>query len=149
MYTFPPELDSYFMFQNPSDDVIRDILTKSRTIAVVGCSPKEYRDSHSIARLLIHRGHTVTPVNPGHRMILGRDCYRDLLSIPEPIEMIDVFRRSEYVPGIVDQAIQIGAKIFWTQLGVYHEEAAEKALAAGLTVIMNRCPAIEYRRLGL
>ena len=137
------------MFQNPPDSVIREILSGSRTIAVVGCSPKEYRDSHMVARFLIQRGHSVTPVNPGHRNILGLTCYRDLLSLPEPVEMVDVFRRSEYVPDIIDQAIQIGAKVVWTQLGVYHEEAAAKALTAGLTVVMNRCPVIEYRRLGL
>ena len=137
------------MFQNPSDDVIRDILSTSRTIAVVGCSAKEHRDSHRIAELLMERGHTVIPVNPGHREILGVPCYRDLLSIPSPVEMVDVFRRSEYIPEVADQAIAIGAKVFWTQLGIYHEEAAQKALDAGLIVIMNKCPAIEYRRLGL
>ena len=137
------------MFQNPSDSIIREILTQNRTIAVVGCSPKEHRDSHRIAELLMTRGHEVVPVNPGHRQILGVPCYRDLRSIPFPVEMIDVFRRSEFVPDVVDQAIEIGAKIFWTQLGVYHEEAAHKALNAGLIVIMNKCPAIEYRRLGI
>lgn len=137
------------MFQNPSDSTIREILTKQRTIAVVGCSPKEYRDSHRIAELLMERGNTVVPVNPMHDQILGVPCYKDLLSIPFPVEMVDVFRRSEYVPDVADQAIQIGAKIFWTQLGVYHEEAAQKALEAGLIVIMNKCPAIEYRRLGI
>lgn len=89
------------------------------------------------------------PVNPGHDEILGVTSYRDLLSIPSPVEMVDVFRRSEYVPEIADQAIQIGAKILWTQLGVWHEEAALKAQEAGLIVIMDRCPAIEYRRLGI
>ena len=137
------------MFQNPPDSVIREILTQNRTIAVVGCSPKEHRDSNRIAELLMTRGHEVVPVNPGHRQILGVPCYRDLRSIPFPVEMIDVFRRSEFVPDVVDQAIEIGAKIFWTQLGVYHEEAAQKALNAGLIVIMNKCPAIEYRRLGI
>src|SRR5262245_30803632 len=137
------------MFQNPSDSVIREILINHRTIAVVGCSPKDYRDSNHIASLLMRKGHQVVPVNPGHREILGVSCYRDLASIPFPIEMVDVFRRSEFVPAIADQAIAIGAKILWTQLGVYHEEAAQKALDAGLIVIMNRCPAIEFRRLGI
>jgi predicted CoA-binding protein len=137
------------MFQNPSDTVISDILTNPRTIAVVGCSPKDYRDSYRIAELLMHRGHRVIPVNPGHKQILGVPCYRDLGSIPFPVEMVDVFRRSEFVPDVADQAIAVGANILWTQLGVYHEEAAQKALDAGLIVIMNRCPAIEYRRLGI
>jgi len=97
----------------------------------------------------MRKGHNVIPVNPGHRQILGVSCYRDLASVPEPVEMVDVFRRSEFVGGVADQAIAIGAKIFWTQLDVYDEDAAERALAAGLIVVMDRCPAIEYRRLGL
>lgn len=135
------------MFRNPDDDVIREILYNHRTIAVVGCSPNPERDSNAIARLLMSRGHRVLPVNPGHREILGQPCFPELLSIQEPVSMVDVFRRSEYVPDIAEQAIRIGAKILWTQLGVWNEEAAEKAIAAGLMVIMDRCPAIEYRRL--
>lgn len=137
------------MFQNPDDVVIREILTNPRTIAVVGCSPKEHRDSNAIARLLMRRGHKVIPVNPGHREILGVPCYPDLRSIPEKVDMVDVFRRSEYVAGIAEDAIAIGAKILWTQLGIEDEDAAAKAQQAGLTVIMDRCPAIEYRRLGI
>jgi predicted CoA-binding protein len=135
------------MFKNPDDSVIREILSKHRTIAVVGCSPKPVRDSNSIARLLISRGHHVIPVNPGHREILGLPCYRSLLEVPDKVEMVDVFRRSEYVPEIAQQAVEVGAKILWTQLGVWSEEAAEIAQQAGITVIMDRCPAIEYRRL--
>jgi predicted CoA-binding protein len=137
------------MFRNPDDSLIREILSQPRTIAVVGCSPKWERDSNAIARLLLKKGHRVLPVNPGHRQILDQPCYPDLLSIPEPVEMVDIFRRSEYIPAITDQAIQIGAKILWTQLGIYHEGAAQKALQAGMTVIMDRCPAIEYHRLRL
>ncbi len=137
------------MFKNPDDPVIRDILTGHRTIAVVGCSPKQERDSHAIARLLMQRGHRVIPVNPGHRTILDQPCYPDLLSIPEPVDMVDVFRRTEYVPAITDQAIQIGAKILWTQLGIYHEESALKAIQSGLIVIMVRCTDIVYHRLHL
>jgi uncharacterized protein len=135
------------MFRNPDDSIIREILSQPRTIAVVGCSPKRERDSNAIARLLLKKGHRVLPVNPGHRQILDQPCYPDLLSIPEPVEVVDIFRRTEYIPAITDQAIQIGAKILWTQLGIYHEEAAQKALQAGMTVIMDRCPAIEYHRL--
>jgi predicted CoA-binding protein len=135
------------MFRNPDDSIIREILSQPRTIAVVGCSPKRERDSNAIARLLLKKGHRVLPVNPGHRHILDQPCYPDLLSIPEPVEVVDIFRRTEYIPAITDQAIQIGAKILWTQLGIYHEEAAQKALQAGMTVIMDRCPAIEYHRL--
>ncbi len=137
------------MFQNPEDPVIDEILSRHRTIAVVGCSPKAERDSNMIARLLLRKGHQVIPVNPGHRQILGQTCYKDLLSIPVPVEMVDVFRRSEYIAGIAEQAVRIGAKILWTQLGVYDESAARFAQDAGLIVIMNRCPAIEYRRLNI
>jgi len=135
------------MFTNPPDTVIREILSIHRTIAVVGCSAKEFRDSNRIAELLMQKGHKVVPVNPYHTNILGEPCYPDLRSIPFPIDMVDVFRRSEYVPEVAAQAIDVGAKILWTQLGVYDEEAAQKALDAGLIVVMNRCPAIEYRRL--
>jgi predicted CoA-binding protein len=137
------------MFKNPDDSVISDILLNHRTIAVVGCSPKAHRDSNSIARLLMARGHRIIPVNPGHREILGVPCYPGLLEVPEKVDMVDVFRRSEYVPEIAEQAVAVGAKILWTQLGVFSEEAAEIAQQAGLIVIMNRCPAIEYRRLGI
>ena len=135
------------MFKNPDDAVFREILSRHRTIAVVGCSPKWERDSNAIARLLMTKGHRVIPVNPGHRAILNQTCYPDLLSIPEPVEMVDVFRRTDYVSGIADQAIRIGARILWTQLGIYDEDAAQKAAAAGMIVIMDRCPAIEYHRL--
>ncbi len=134
-------------FRNPSDDVIRDILAQPHRIAVVGCSPNPGRDSHRVARLLIDKGHDVVPVNPRGREILDRICYPSLRGALGPIEMVDVFRRSEHVAEVVEQAIEKGAKIVWTQLGVGDERAAARAQAAGITVIMDRCPAIEYRRL--
>ncbi len=134
-------------FQNPSDQTIREVLSVPHTIAVVGCSPNPERDSHRIARLLQGKGHRVIPVNPGHREILGEPCYRSLQDIPEPIDFVDIFRRSEHVAPIVDEAIEVGAKIVWMQLGVIDEVAAAKAQQAGLLVVMDRCPAIEYRRL--
>lgn len=134
-------------FQNPADEMIRTILSTPQTIAVVGCSPKPERDSHRIAQLLQRKGHRVIPVNPGQREILGETCYDSLKDIPTPVDMVDIFRRSEFVAPIVDDAIAIGAKIVWMQLGVIDEEAAQKAQQAGLTVVMDRCPAIEYRRL--
>jgi predicted CoA-binding protein len=134
-------------FQNPADEAIRAVLAKPRTVAVVGCSPNPERDSHRIAKLLQDRGHRVIPVNPGQRMILGETCYARLRDIPEPVEMVDIFRRSEEVAPIVDEAIEVGASIVWMQLGVIDEQAASVAQAAGLTVVMDRCPAIEYRRL--
>jgi predicted CoA-binding protein len=134
-------------FQNPTDDAIRAVLATPRTVAVVGCSPNPERDSHRIAKLLQARGHRVIPVNPGHRSILDTTCYARLRDIPEPVEMVDIFRRSEEVGPIVDEAIEVGARIVWMQLGVIDERAAAAAQAAGLTVVMDRCPAIEYRRL--
>jgi uncharacterized protein len=134
-------------FQNPPDDAIRAVLATSQTVAVVGCSPNPERDSHRIAKLLQSRGHRVIPVNPGQRSILGETCYASLRDIPEQVDMVDIFRRSEEVAPIVDEAIEVGARIVWMQLGVIDERAASAAQAAGLTVVMDRCPAIEYRRL--
>jgi predicted CoA-binding protein len=134
-------------FQNPPDDTIKELLATPQTVAVVGCSPKPERDSHRIAKLLQARGHRVIPVNPGHQEILGEKCYASLRDIPERVDMVDIFRRSEQVAPIVDEAIEKGAQIVWMQLGVIDERAAAKAQDAGLIVVMDRCPAIEYRRL--
>ncbi len=134
-------------FQNPPDSVIRDILSRPRRIAVVGCSPDPHRDSHRIAQLLMDRGHTVIPVNPAAQEILGRPCYPSLRQIPGPIDMVDIFRRPDQAGAVVDEAIAMGARIVWMQLGVVDYAAAWRARAAGLTVVMDRCPAIEYRRL--
>ena len=134
-------------FQNPPDATIREILASPKRIAVVGCSPDPRRDSHQIARLLIDSGHDVVPVNPGADAILGRPCYPTLADVPGEVDMVDVFRRSEHVAEIVEQAIAKQAKIVWTQLGIGDDAAAAVAEAAGLTVVMNRCVATEYRRL--
>lgn len=134
-------------FGNPSDDEIREILTQPMTVAVVGCSPDPTRDSHKVARALQTMGHRVIPVNPQAREILGLRCYASLRHVDAPVTMVDVFRRSDLVPTIVDDAIAIAARILWLQLGVVHEEAAARARAAGITVVMDRCPAVEYRRL--
>jgi predicted CoA-binding protein len=134
-------------FQNPSDETIKALLSKPHTVAVVGCSPNPQRDSHRIAQLLKAKGHRVIPVNPSHQAILGETCYATLRDIPDQVDMVDIFRRSEHVAPIVDEAIQAGANIVWMQLGVIDEGAAAKAQHAGLTVVMDRCPAIEYRRL--
>jgi predicted CoA-binding protein len=134
-------------FQNPPDSVIRDILLHPQRVAVVGCSPDPQRDSHRIARLLVEKGHIVTPVNPAAREILGRTCYPSLRQIPARLDMVDIFRRADQAGALVDEAIAIGARIVWMQLGVIDVAAALRAQAAGLTVIMDRCPAIEYRRL--
>jgi uncharacterized protein len=134
-------------FENPSDVTIREILATPRTIAVVGCSPDPDRDSYRIAALLKARGHKVIPVNPSCREILGERCFANVRDIPESVEMVDVFRRPQFVDQIADEAIAVGAKILWLQLEVINEPAARKAQDAGLTVVMDRCPAIEYRRL--
>ena len=134
-------------FENPLDAKIREILASPRTVAVVGCSPDPDRDSHRIAALLKAKGHKVIPVNPTCQEILGERCFASIRDIPEPVEMVDVFRRPEFVDQIADEAIAIGAKILWLQLEVINEPAARKAQDAGLTVVMDRCPAIEYRRL--
>jgi predicted CoA-binding protein len=136
------------MFQNPPDEVIRDILLRRLRIAVVGCSPDPSRDSHRIARLLIEKGHVVVPVNPAAREILGCPAYPSLRQIPHPVDMVDVFRRSLHAGAVVEEAIAIRAPIVWMQLGVVDEAAAMRAQAAGLTVVMDRCLAIEYGRLG-
>jgi predicted CoA-binding protein len=135
------------MFHNPPDEVIRNILSKPRRIAVVGCSPDPHRDSHRIARLLLEKGHTVIPVNPLAATILGQACYPTLHAIPDAVEMVDIFRRADHAGVVVDEATALGARIVWMQLGVVDEAAARRAQAAGLTVVMDRCPAIEYRRL--
>lgn len=135
------------MFENPSDERIREILATPRSVAVVGCSPDPTRDSHKIARLLQSLGFRVFPVNPRGGEILGQPVATSLQSLPEPVEMVDVFRRPEAIPAIAEEAVQIRADILWLQLGVIDETAAARARTAGLTVVMDRCPAIEYRRL--
>lgn len=134
-------------FENPSDTQIREILATPRTVAIVGCSPDPDRDSHRIAALLKAKGHRIIPVNPSCQEVLGERCFASVRDIPQSVDMIDVFRRPEFVDQIADDAIAIGAKILWLQLDVINEPAAHKAQAAGLTVVMDRCPAIEYRRL--
>ncbi len=134
-------------FTNPADTTIRDILATPRTIAVVGCSPDPSRDSHQIAALLKAKGHSIIPVNPHCQEVLGEPCFPRLREVPTRIEMVDVFRRSQFVGQVAEEAITIGASILWLQLGVIDPTAARRAQAAGLTVVMDRCPAIEYRRL--
>ena len=135
------------MFENPSDEVIRGILATPRRIAVVGCSPDASRDSHRIARLLLDRGHSVVPVNPSCSTVLGLPSFASLREIAGGIDMVDIFRRADQAGAVVDEAVEVAASIVWMQLGVIDEAAAVRAQNAGLTVVMDRCPAIEYRRL--
>ena len=126
---------------------IGDILRSSRTIAVVGLSGKRYRPSYGVAEYLQRAGYRIIPVNPRESQILGEKCYPELESIPGPVDIVDIFRRSEFVPEIVEAAIRKGAKVIWMQEDVVHEGAAQRAEAAGLTVIMDRCILKDHRRL--
>jgi len=134
-----------------SDAYLRDILTSVRTIAVVGASPRHERPSHGVMAYLQRRGYRTIPVNPNAvgTTINGETVYARLADVPEPIDMVDVFRRSEMAGGVVDEAIAAGAKVVWMQLGVSDDDAAARAEAQGLKVVMNRCPAIEIPRLGM
>ncbi len=123
---------------------ITDIMKKYNSIAIVGLSPKTNRPSNQVARYLLEAGYTVIPVNPGQHEIMGLKCYPNLLAIPDKVEIVDIFRRSEDIPPIVDQAIQIKAKVVWMQLGIVNEDAATTAQNAGLTVIMDRCIKVDH-----
>ena len=127
-------------------DTIRRILETSTTWAVVGCSADPNRASHGVAEFLLDHGKRVIPVNPqaGCEEILGQQCYPDLASVPDEIDVVDIFRRSAYAGAHVDEAIAVGAKAVWMQLGVIDQAAAERARAAGLDVVMDRCPKIEW-----
>jgi len=128
-------------------NTLRRILTKYKRVAIVGLSADWSRPSNFVGKYLLEHGFEVTPVNPRYDEILGQKCYPDLAAIPTPIDIVDLFQRPERIPPFVDSAIEIGAKVVWMQLGIVHEEAAEKARAAGLEVVMNRCIKIEYARL--
>ncbi len=133
-----------------ADDTLRAIFADSRTIALVGASADPSRASNGVMRFLLNRGYRVIPVNPTEKNpIHGQAVVASLSDIGEPVDMVDVFRRSEAVLPIAKEAVKIGAKIFWTQLGVINQEAAALCEQAGMTVVMNRCPAIEIPRLGL
>ncbi|NYD80942.1 CoA-binding protein [Brucella intermedia] len=133
------------------DDQIREILLSIRTIALLGASPKPERPSNGVMEFLLSKGYRVIPVNPGQagKDIHGQRVVARLADIDEPVDMVDVFREPYSLPGIVDEvlAMQPRPKILWTQLGVVNEEAGNRAREAGLTVVMDRCPAIEYPRL--
>lgn len=131
------------------DDVagLRRVLQGNPVIAVVGLSPNWNRPSYFAAKYMLEHGYTVIPVNPGASEILGQKCYPDLAAIPGKVDLVDVFRKPEDVMPIADEAIRIGAKCLWLQLGVINREAAVKAAAAGLDVVMDHCVKIEYARI--
>ncbi len=122
------------------------ILKNSRTIAVVGASSNPARDSHRIFKYLLDVGYTVVPVNPGETEVLGQKAYPDLASVPVKVDAVDIFRRPEFAPDIVDEAIAIGAGAVWMQLGIRHAAAARKAREAGLRVVQDRCIYVEHAK---
>ncbi len=131
------------------DDAIRALLRTAKRIAVVGASPKPDRDSHRIARYLIEAGYEVIPVNPGQTEILGRRCYPDLASIPGKVDLVDVFRSPEHVPGVVEDALAAGAGALWLQLGAGHDGAVRRAAEAGMDVVSEQCIMVVHKVLGV
>jgi predicted CoA-binding protein len=134
---------------NYDNALIRRILRETRTIAMVGASANWNRPSYFAMKYLQEKGYRIIPVNPREagQQILGETAYAELKDIPDKVDMVDCFRGADAIPGIAEDAIAIGAKVLWMQLGIRHDDAARRAEAAGLTVIMNRCPKIEYGRL--
>jgi predicted CoA-binding protein len=131
----------------PSDQQIKELLQKARTIAVVGLSSSRFRASYGVSQYMQSAGYRIIPVNPNEEQVLGEKAYARLEDVPEKVDVVDVFRRSEFVPAVVDSAIRIGARAIWMQEGVADEAAAERARAAGLFVVMDTCILKEHRRL--
>ena len=130
-------------------DALRELLRGARTIAVVGCSPRPARASHAVARYLQDAGYTIVPVNPGHGEILGERCYPTLAAAAQaqPLDVIDVFRRSDRAGAVVDEAIALRPRLIWLQVGVHDAAAAARAEAAGIPCVMNRCLMVDHQRL--
>ncbi len=129
------------------NDEIREILTSSKTIAVVGLSSDDSRASYGVSRYMQRQGYRIIPVNPNEQEVLGERAYATLDEVPEPIDMVNIFRRPEFVPDIVESAIRKSAKSIWMQEGVIHQAAADRAREAGLAVVMDRCLFKEHRQL--
>lgn len=125
---------------------IPEILRDSKTIAVIGLSSKPFRPSYGVSEYMQRNGYRIIPVNPSEAEVLGEKCYADLDAVPEPVDIVDIFRRPEFVPEIVEAAIRKGAKVIWMQEGVVHEDAARRAREAGLDVVMDHCILKEHRR---
>jgi hypothetical protein len=132
---------------NRSSEEIRAVLENYKTVAIVGLSPNPKRDSHKVAKYLKENHYEIVPVNPGQKEILGETCYPNLKAIPFPVDVVDIFRKPDAIPPVVDDAIEIGAKLVWMQLGLVHNQAADKARKAGLEVIMNKCIKTEHMNM--
>lgn len=132
--------------RHPSADVILELLKKYKTIAVVGLSSNPMRPSFGVTEYMQGAGYRIIPVNPNESEVLGEKCYARLEDVPEKVDIVNVFRRTEDVPPVVESAIRIGARVVWMQQGIENEEAAEKARAAGLVVIEDACILVEHRR---
>ena len=132
---------------NATSDEVRQILASARTVAVVGVSDKPDRDSYQVAAYLRQNGFRIIPINPNVTEVLGEKTYPNLLDVPEPVDIVDIFRKPEAIPGLVEQAIAISAKAVWMQKGIVHNAAAEKARAAGLKVVMDKCLMVEHQGL--
>ncbi len=132
---------------HPSDQQLKELLQKAHTIAVVGLSSSRFRASYGVSQYMQSAGYRIVPVNPNEQEVLGEKSYARLEDVPEKIDVVDVFRRSEFVPEIVDAAIRVGARAIWMQEGVVNEAAAQRARDAGLFVVMDACILREHRRL--
>ena len=136
-----------FPKQNLPDKEIKELLANSKVIAVVGISNNPAKASYGVAKYLIDAGYSVIPVNPNYDEVLGLKCYSDLKSVPEKIDIVDIFRKPEFLAEVMDEADEIKAKSIWLQLGLCNNEAVEKAKKAGLKVVMNKCIKIEHMKL--
>lgn len=134
-------------FENPDDETIRGLLERARRIVVVGLSPKPHRDSHQVARYLIARGYDVVPVYPSEDAILGQPVFRRVQDVPGPVDLVDVFRRSEHLPSVFEDARAAGAPALWFQLGCIDHEGAQRARSEGVTVVMDSCLMVDHARL--
>ena len=144
----PPQTSEPPICAGPEE--IREILQQARTIAVVGLSPKPEKESHQVARYLQQAGYRIIPVYPKGDKILGEKVYPSLSEIREKVDLVDIFRKNEHIPGIIDEALARGdVDCIWTQIGLYNNEAARRALAAGVKVVQDRCTKVEHRKAGL
>jgi predicted CoA-binding protein len=134
---------------NPSDETLRELLSSVKTIAMVGASSDPARPSHGIFQKLVRVGYRVIPVNPNEQEVLGEKAYASLADVPEPVDLVNVFRRPEYTPPLADEAAAIGAKALWLQSGISNEETATRAEAKGLTVVMDACIGVMHSLLGV